>query len=131
MSTSLVKRSLQLLEETDSQSSFPKDKKFVKKTKRNAGDIRKSIPLQIEKLRQNIAQKNQVDIQQTVKLLLKTDKNRRVTSSVDLLNKLTQKSNLVEKKSKKKNKNKSSENKNKGSVFTEEDFARLAAELGT
>lgn len=127
MSTALVKRSLQLLEESDEQA----DHKVVKKTKRNAGDVRKSIPLQIEKLKQSISKKNQVNVQDNVRLLLKNDKGRRVKNSVDLLNKLTQKSTPVDNQKKKKKGKKDKDSKNKGSVFTEEDFARLAAELGT
>lgn len=45
-----------------------------------------------------------------------------------ILNRLTQKSVPVEQKRKK---NKKKNKQQSGSVFTEEDFARLAAELGT
>ncbi|KAI5695413.1 active regulator of SIRT1-like [Diaphorina citri] len=128
MSTALVKRSLQLLEESGTETEHQQIK-YTKKTKRNAGDVRKAVPLQIEKLKQSIAQKSQVDVQKKVRLLLKSDKPIRAKRSVDLLNQLTQK-RVVTKKSEKKNK-KDKKKESKGSVFTEEDFARLAAELGT
>lgn len=62
------------------------DNQIAKKSKRNSGDVRKSIPRQIEKLKQSIAEKSQVDVQRQVKLLLKSDRSRQVNSpaSVDV-----------------------------------------------
>lgn len=130
MSTALVKKSLQLLEESDPSSSFS-GKKYSKKTKRNTGDIRKAVPLKIEKIREAIEKNANVDVKKNVKVLLKADKSNTSKKTVDLLNKLTQKSttSVLKKKKRKSKKSKSKTGiKSKGSVFTEEDFARIAGE---
>lgn len=62
---------------------FPENK-TTKKSKRNTGDIRKSIPIQIEKLKQSIARKNQVNVKKNAKLLLKKDRANQGKSSVDV-----------------------------------------------